>query len=146
MFFEAFDLPLTTLSEEKFNQPIFGANNLTGTVLPIEGGGLPGPAKFKLVFREGGCGTFLHFFLRALREIRSGRGVLGSMAASGALRTEAAAFVDPNDPTVIFVVQPAVPVAEVPATSYGPRATIVCPEPAMPVVAATVVPPPDTKY
>jgi hypothetical protein len=138
MFFEAFDLPLTTLSVEKFNQPIFGANNLTGTVQPVVDGGLPGPATFKLTFREGGCGTFLHFFLRALRELRGGRGVLGGLASSGALRTESAAFVDPNDPTVIFVVQPVVPVAAVPVASYGPRAmAVVAPAPDYPM--ATVV-------
>jgi hypothetical protein len=125
MFFEAFDLPLTTLRDEKFNQPIFGANNLTGTVEPVIGGGLPGPASFKLNFREGGCGTFLHFFLRSLREIRSGRSNLGGLAANGNLRTESAAFMDPNDPTIIFVVQPAVAVAEIEASSYGPRATAV---------------------
>ena len=131
MFFEAFDLPLTTLSEDKFNQPIFGANNLTGKVEPIVGGGLPGPATFKLIFKEGGCGTFLHFYLRARREIKTGGGRLGSLAASGNLRMESAAFVDPNDPTVIFVVQPAVAVADIPAASYG-------------IMEATVVPPPDS--
>ena len=140
MFFEAFDLPLTTLSAEKFNQPIFGANNLTGTVQPVVGGGLPGPAAFKLTFREGGCGTFLYFFLRALRELRGGRSVLGGMASSGSLRTESAAFVDPNDPTVIFVVQPAVPVTSIPIASYGPRATaVVVPAPDTPVLTATAV-------
>jgi len=142
MFFEAFDLPLTTLSGEKFNQPIFGANNLTGTVQPIVGGGLPGPATFKLTFREGGCGTFLHFFFRAIREIRGGRGVLGGLASTGALRTESAAFVDPNDPTVIFIVQPSVPVAEIPVESYGPRATavvVVAPPDRYPVAEEVVV-------
>ena len=32
-----FDMPLATLYEEKFNQPIFGANNLTGTSPPLDG-------------------------------------------------------------------------------------------------------------
>lgn len=141
MYFEAFDLPLTTLSDEKFNQPIFGANNLSGTVEPIIGGGLPGPASFKLNFREGGCGTFLHFFLRALREIRSGRSNLGGLAANGNLRTESAAFMDPNDPTVIFVVQPAVAVAELEPSSYGPRATAVVGGSSDFAVATVVSPP-----
>jgi len=53
--FRAFDFPLNSLSNERFNQPIFGANNLTGTVQPLPGSGLPGPAEFKLTFKEGGC-------------------------------------------------------------------------------------------
>ena len=140
MFFEAFDLPLTTLSEDKFNQPIFGANNLTGKVQPIVGGGLPGPATFKLTFKEGGCGTFLYFYLRARREVMTGGGRLGSLAASGNLRTESAAYVDPNDPTVIFVVQPAVTVADVPAASYALATTTSSSGRG----AASVVPPPDS--
>lgn len=122
MSFDAFDLPLTTLSEEKFEQPIFGANYLRGKVQPIENGGLPGPASFRLTFREGGCGTFLYFFLRALREVRGGSLTLGSIAASGTLQTESAAFVDPNDPTTIYVVQPSkAPEAQTDPASYGPR-------------------------
>eukprot|EP00965_Chrysotila_dentata_P245710 6206726-Pleurochrysis_carterae.AAC.2 len=33
----AFDLPLATMRDEAFNQPIFGANNLTGTSAPLDG-------------------------------------------------------------------------------------------------------------
>ena len=35
--FQAFDLPLATMRSEKFNQPIFGANNLSGTTPPLAG-------------------------------------------------------------------------------------------------------------
>lgn len=104
--FHAFEFPLTTLTGEKFNQPIFGANNLTGTVQPLEGSGLPGQASFKLVFHEGGCGTFLHFFFRALRELRGANNNLVNAAQQGKLQTENAAFLDPNDSSVIYLVQP----------------------------------------
>jgi hypothetical protein len=154
MFFESFELPLTSMSNEKFNQPIFGANNLTGTVQPVSGGGLPGPASFKITFKEGGCGTFLHFFIRALKEIRSSPEyrTLGVAAASGLLQSQAAAFVDPNDPTVIFLAQPVgIPVAGSNGTPYsGPIAhAVVVPAPdnnnnnnnssAIPIPTATVV-------
>ena len=125
--FEAFDFPLSTLSGESFNQPIFGANNLTGVVQPIQGCGLPGPASFKLSFNQGGVGSFLHLFIRALRELRSG-GVssgLGRMAAQGTLHAESSAFVDPSDPSVIFIAQPAVAVSTVPPEAYGPLATAI---------------------
>ena len=31
----AFDLPMANITGEKFNQPIFGANNITGTVAAV---------------------------------------------------------------------------------------------------------------
>ena len=108
MMFESFDFPISLLSKEKFNQPIFGANNLTGVVQPAPDSSLPGEASFKLTFREGGCQTFLDFFLKCLREIRKSSsknaGTLASLALNGQL--EKAGFVDPSDPTVIFVTQP----------------------------------------
>jgi len=136
--FDSFDFPLTTLSGEAFNQPIFGANNLTGTVQPIEGMGLPGPASFKLSFNQGGCGSFLHFFLRALRELRSGSSGqgLGRMAVNGTLRVESSAFVDPNDPSIIYFSQPTVGVSPVAAEAYGPLATAIV------VPSSTINPPP----
>ena len=33
--FRAFDLPLALMYSEKYNQPIFGANNITGMVCPL---------------------------------------------------------------------------------------------------------------
>ena len=32
---QAFDLPMANITNEKFNQPIFGANNITGTVAAV---------------------------------------------------------------------------------------------------------------
>ena len=32
---QAFDLPMANITEEKFNQPIFGANNISGTVAAV---------------------------------------------------------------------------------------------------------------
>ena len=49
--FTSFDMPLAHLSNERFNQPIFGANNLTGTI----GRWQVGPSKFTITFREGAC-------------------------------------------------------------------------------------------
>jgi hypothetical protein len=142
MSFDAFDFPITTLHKEKFNQPVFGANSLSGTVLPLEGMGLPGPATFKLTFNSGGCGSFLNFFLRALREIRSGTtnraGGLGAMAGMGTLRTDTAAFVDPNDPTVVYISQPQVATSTVGAAAYGPLAQAVILQPAAVAAEAPV--------
>ena len=32
---QAFDLPMANITNEKFNQPIFGANNISGTVAAV---------------------------------------------------------------------------------------------------------------
>ena len=53
----AFDIPLATLYKESFNQPIFGANNMTGLSPPLD---LPEGAdhwKWCISFRNGGVGT-----------------------------------------------------------------------------------------
>merc|ERR1712146_834844 len=65
-----FDIPLATLQKESFNQPIFGANNMTGCSPPLD---LPeGSEDYKwcISFRNGGVGTFLPFFFRLLQEMR----------------------------------------------------------------------------
>ncbi len=56
--FKAFDLPLALTFKEKFNQPVFGANNLTGVCKPLYNM-IPSDAEFKIWFMEGGCTKFL---------------------------------------------------------------------------------------
>lgn len=65
-----FDMPLATMHDEKFNQPIFGANNMTGQSPPLDLE--PGAEDYKwcISFRNGGVGTFLPFFFRLLEEMR----------------------------------------------------------------------------
>jgi len=71
---------------------------------------LPGDTTFKLWFTSGGCQTFLNCFCRVVDQIRKGgqRGPdqrfldqvrLGQFAGQKG-------FVDPNDPSVIYVSQP----------------------------------------
>ena len=85
--FSSFDVPLCAINREKFNQPIFGANNLTGQVAGPGGGT---QWRFKMTFRSGGCGTFLPVFLAMMGEIRESRpdggACGGGMYAVAALR------------------------------------------------------------
>jgi len=109
-----FDIPLATLENEKFNQPIFGANNLTGDSPPLDAAD---GEKYKwcLSFRNGGVGTFLPFFFRLLTEMRQRMRALSGQApqadpsytpvfdlptSQGFVQT---AFVDPGDPTTFYV-------------------------------------------
>mmetsp|Transcript_13234 Transcript_13234/g.15457 ORF Transcript_13234/g.15457 Transcript_13234/m.15457 type:complete len:185 (-) Transcript_13234:80-634(-) len=106
--FYSFGLPLNTLRKESFNQPIFGCNNLSGTVSPYPGSALPSSIDFKLFFKNG-CGRFLSLFFLALRGARNPSAIpeentLSSIAQRGQLDQVAA--VDLNDPSVLYISQP----------------------------------------
>lgn len=115
---ESFDLPLVYILRDKFNQPIFGCNNLSGECWPaVEGGGPSGslpPHKWSLYFKTGGVGTFLPFFytfVTGARQQERARQAGGGTSSSPAkpvdpTGTIGQAFVDPNDPTTVFLSQP----------------------------------------
>ena len=121
--FSAFDLPLATMRSEKFNQPIFGANNMTGQSPPLDQPVENGQYKWCISFRNGGVGTFLPFFFRLLQEMRHRMQPqqqqqpvvqaepIPQAIAQGLVQ---AAFVDPADPTKFYVSMPSngIPVAQ----------------------------------
>ncbi|KAL3691918.1 hypothetical protein R1sor_005569 [Riccia sorocarpa] len=116
----AFDLPLLYIHEEKFNQPIFFANNLTGKSHPVvpegENPSLYGVYNFKILFREGGVGTFVPLFFNLLRTVRgtNSEAVQPAVPPVDPLPSEQApvdemirhAYMDPNDPTKLYLQQP----------------------------------------
>mmetsp|Transcript_30807 Transcript_30807/g.71990 ORF Transcript_30807/g.71990 Transcript_30807/m.71990 type:complete len:192 (+) Transcript_30807:183-758(+) len=67
---ESYDLPLALIRREKFNQPIFGCNNIDGECAPLPS--TDGDTKFKISFHEGGVGTFLPIFYDLLNRNRHG--------------------------------------------------------------------------
>lgn len=106
--FKAFDIPLGLLKNEEFKQPIFGANYIGGTCKPLFNI-LPGDIKFKIWFMEGGCGTYVPAFLNMVNSLRRNQNkghdekLLNTIAAGQFAKT---AYIDPNDPSVIFLEQP----------------------------------------
>lgn len=72
---------------------------------------LPGDCTVKLWFMSGGCQKFLKYFISILGQIRK-RKQEGADPAfvkdlmNGTLDSKFAAYVDPNDPSVVFVSQP----------------------------------------
>jgi hypothetical protein len=101
------------ITGEEFNQPIFGANNIAGLVAPIPGMGLPATSRFKIKFNNGGVGTFLPVFLQRMGQCRQYAASMGAPSAGyaaamavGAADFHSAAYVDPSDPTTIYVCQP----------------------------------------
>ncbi|KAK9828894.1 hypothetical protein WJX72_002644 [[Myrmecia] bisecta] len=146
----AFELPLAYLRNDKFNQPIFGCNNLAGECWPAVAGGGPAgrlpPHKWAMYFKEGGVGTFLPLYFRFLEYIRAlqartggtggSNGPTSSVSqpqqqASAPAASEAllrTAFVDPSDPTKLYLSQPVddsqrLPTAPKYAATYGANET-----------------------
>lgn len=109
--FCSFDIPLSNVRGEQFNQPIFGCNNLSGMCLPLPG--FSGSINWVIAFKSGGVGRLLSVLQDLLVRNRTGRPeapeginqefemrvMNGGMSEVG--------FVDPHDPTVIYASQPA---------------------------------------
>ncbi|XVF56718.1 hypothetical protein PTKIN_Ptkin06aG0142600 [Pterospermum kingtungense] len=118
--FFAFDMPLLYVHDEKFNQPIFHCNNISGHVEPVvpenEHRALYSTHSFKILFKEGGCGTFVPLFLNLIASVRQYNQQVNSGPQPRTDPLQAAqtpvdemmrhAYVDPNDPTRIFLQQP----------------------------------------
>ena len=103
--FKAFDLPLSLISNEGFEQPIFGANYIRGTCKPLLNS-LPGDIYFKIWLMNGGCGTFAPAYLKMVASCKRNRGrgaeqsVINSNQNTGGKCT---AYIDPTDPSVIYL-------------------------------------------
>ncbi|KAF2288444.1 hypothetical protein P3X46_008740 [Hevea brasiliensis] len=118
--FTAFDMPLLYVHGEKFNQPIFFCNNVSGLVEPVvpenENAALYSTHSFKILFKEGGCGTFIPLFFNLISSVRqhnqqsiprTGPQMNPLVAAQTPVdEMMRHAYVDPNDPTRIFLQQP----------------------------------------
>ncbi len=108
--FKAFDIPLALINKEEFKQPFFGANYIQGICKPLFNM-LPGDIKFKIWFMEGGCGTFVPSFLNMCYSLRKNNNkgldskLINSISSGSFAKT---AYVDPNDPSVIYLEQPEV--------------------------------------
>lgn len=111
------------MGEDKFEQPIFGANYMRGTVKPMYGL-IPGPAKYKFWFMNGGCSKFLkcyHYVVDKLRaEMRKQTFNQGyaPQFGSGNFQEQFVAFADANDPSTLYVSQPPVAPQPQPMQSY----------------------------
>ena len=62
---------------EKFNQPLFGSNNLSMNVASQSGWGNSDDFTAKLEFRKGGAQTFLRLFWRVMSGVNSTRNIPG---------------------------------------------------------------------
>lgn len=119
--FTAFDMPLLYVRGEKFSQPRFFCNNISGQVEPVvpenQHRALYSTHSFKIIFKEGGCGTFVPMFFNLISSVRRHNQQSGFGGTEPRLDPLQAAqtpvdemmrhaYVDPNDPTRIFLQQP----------------------------------------
>mmetsp|Transcript_51402 Transcript_51402/g.116898 ORF Transcript_51402/g.116898 Transcript_51402/m.116898 type:complete len:223 (-) Transcript_51402:300-968(-) len=107
-------LRFSDIFKERFNQPIFGCNNISGRVRVDYNGEADSYLEWRFYFLKGGVGTFLMAFLKCMKQQRRGLAasqgpvvatavavpVFDSTELATAIRTSAT---DPSDPTVVWV-------------------------------------------
>ena len=72
---------------------------------------LPGIITFKVWLMTGGCGTFAPAYLRMVKSCRANRGRGAQQSVINSYQVPAGgktAYIDPNDPSVIYLQQPAI--------------------------------------
>jgi len=67
---ENLEMPFRGFWNEKLHQPLFGSNNLTGSLNYYGNQPFKGELTVKLTFNEGGVGTFLEVFNKSLKAAR----------------------------------------------------------------------------
>lgn len=117
---DSFEAPFRGLQDEKFNQPIFGCNNLTATIQYYNEQPFTGGLTTRIDFIEGGVNTFLPLFNNVLTSTRVQMDAEQRRAdnvppvaisqttpdASEFFPQSNTAFVDPSDPSQIYTTQP----------------------------------------
>ncbi len=102
--FLSYQLDLANILRPKFEQPLFGANYLTGTTRSIT------PDNWTIRFNKGGCGTLLPVLTDLLQRIGPAPPALVPGGSRPSLiATTSVAYIDPNDPSFIYVQQPIPP-------------------------------------
>lgn len=106
--FKAFEVPIGLTTKASFEQPIFGANYLTGKCNPLMNI-LPGETTFKIWFMSGGFGTFVPTYLKMIHSAQKNQRKMidqNMMMAFQSGNYKQVGYTDPNDPSVIYLEQP----------------------------------------
>lgn len=99
--FMGFQLNLRMIHELQFHQPVFGANFLKGVHISEMN-----HDPWKITFKSGGCGTFLPALSNAIERSRMSSNSSQSLSPPiSGKDAEIVAFVDPNDPSVVYTQQ-----------------------------------------
>lgn len=102
--FISYYMNLHEIRDESFEQPIFGANYLRGHAVPE----FPGEYadEWRVVFRSGGCGTLLPVLGDMLVRARGSHQASSPFINQVIVPAQVVGYVDPSDPSVIYVQQP----------------------------------------
>lgn len=117
-----FEVGLKGITNEQFNQPVFGANSISG----VSQEALGVPVRWNFTFTTGGVGTFLHVFQATLHYVRV------TLHRSGRLVDARAELIgphmDPMDPSRVWLAEAVVldgndDAARQPEPAYAATAT-----------------------
>ena len=118
--FRGYELPLLYIQDFDVHQPILGANYMRGTCRHVMSGDDGHMVGWKVKFCNGGLGTMVPLFYATVAYIRTASANRNQACedtdsvqyTSSPPEFVANAVVDPNDPTVVYVIQPQVPEEE----------------------------------
>lgn len=121
---QSFEIPLSCVNDYSFQQPMLGANRLSGKVYAISGGAVQrgsSTISWTVYFNNGGFGTFVPLFYQlatyAARYRPNFDTVTQQQPTAPPQEDETttapasffqAALIDPNDPSTIILTQPSV--------------------------------------
>lgn len=110
--FTSFDIPIATLYNESLEFPFFGNTYLKGSAPPTQNL-LPGHCHFKFWFMKGGCDKFVKDLNQLIIGVRKYKNNMHTFVESSSLYNDIRsgkfaqqAYVDPNDPSHVFMQQP----------------------------------------
>ena len=104
--FLSYELFLQEVVNESFEQPIFGANYLKGDTRPQISNG--SGDSWRIIFYSGGCGTLLPVLGNLIQEVRTRPQTYPGVVQGQVIvnPSQAVAYIDPSDPSIIYVQQP----------------------------------------
>ncbi|EDO05851.1 uncharacterized protein BBOV_IV002540 [Babesia bovis T2Bo] len=105
--FSSLSLPYALIDEPRFRQPVFGSNYLEGVIKPDSSATIPikETGMFYIYF-DRGCGMFLKGFYMSYARIRNNPAYTVNAHPFASGSELGSAFVDPNDPTHVYIAQP----------------------------------------
>ncbi|KYN95096.1 hypothetical protein PRSY57_1367800 [Plasmodium reichenowi] len=106
--FAGVEFPLSLIEKPKFEQPVFGLNYLSGIIKPLmdHPNSLKSACKWNLVFLNGQCSSFLNIFFKVFEAAKKNRPLVGLNEFNEQFFSNSNAYVDPNDPTFLYINEP----------------------------------------
>lgn len=122
--FHSFEMPLSNIYGEAYNQPFFGKNYLSGTCQALFASPI-GKVTFKIWFKQNACGTLVPIFYNLIDSLRHNQNKKHDQHIMTALKNgdfNTIFAIDPDDPSTIYSIQPeAIPLPKPMSQSVMPN-------------------------